>query len=83
MKRNPAVKEEAYALLETLLTDVLSRLLGDRVTVATGAIAEIEKLCDAVSSNASPSLKKAINRLKADLKDGELLKKFGIKVAKP
>ena len=83
MKHNPAIKEEAYNLLQTLLTDVLSRLLGNKVTVATGVIAEIENLCDAVSSKASPSLKKDINRVKADLKDGELLKKFGIKVAKP
>ena len=83
MKHNPAIKEEAYALLQTLLTDVLSRLLGNRVTVAPGVRTEIEKLCDALSSKASPSLKKDINKIKADIKDGELLKKFGIEVAKP
>jgi len=83
MERNPAIKEEAYTLLHTLLPDILSRLLGNRITVSPGIIEEIEKLCDAVSIKASPSLKKDINRVKADIKDGELLKKFGIEVARP
>jgi hypothetical protein len=83
MKHNPAIRETAYELLQTSFSYVLSRLIGNSVIVAPGFIAEIEKLCDAVSIKASPSLKKDINRVKADLKGGELLKKFGIEVAKP
>jgi hypothetical protein len=83
MECNPAIKEEAYTLLHTLLPDILSRLLGNRVTVAPGVMAEIEKLCDVLSSKASPSLKKEINKVKSDLKDGKLLKYFGVDVTKP
>jgi len=83
MECNPAIKETAYTLLHTLLPDILSRLLGNRVTVAPGVMAEIEKLCDVLSNKASPSLQKDINKAKADIKNGELLKKFGVDVTKP
>jgi len=83
MKYNPAIKETTYELLHASFSYILSRLIGDSVTVPPAFIAEIEKLCDAVSIKASPSLKKDINRVKADLKNGGLLKAFGVEAAKP
>ena len=58
-------------------------MLGNKVTVPPGLIAEIEKLCDTMSREASPFLKGDIRKVKADLRKRELLEKFGVEVAKP
>jgi hypothetical protein len=79
MERNPAIKEKAYNLLQTSFPYVLSRLLGNKVTIPSEAVNEIERLCDAMSREASPSLKEDIKKVKTDLKSGELFRKFGIK----
>ncbi|MCX5887156.1 MAG: SBBP repeat-containing protein [Proteobacteria bacterium] len=79
MKQNPAIREKAYNLFQTSFPYVLSRLLGNKVTIPSEVVNEIERLCDAMSREASPSLKEDIKKVKTDLKSGELFRKFGIK----
>jgi hypothetical protein len=82
IKRNPAIRERIYDLLTSALPDMVSLLLGNKVTISREVVEEIGLLCDAFSREASPALKGDINRVKADLRSGKLFKEFGIRLKK-
>ena len=79
MERNPAIRNQTYTILERAFPYMLSLLQGKRATIPQQMIDEAESFCGAVGTVASPSFRRDLATVRTELKNGELLKKFGVK----
>ena len=77
--KNPSLAADARNILNTMLPEVKAAAQGKAVTISQAQIDGIISILNAIGSEASPDLKRSIQRIKRDLGQKKILDKMGIK----
>lgn len=73
----PSILAEAGRVIDELLPGVQARLEGKKMSLSGEQAAHIESLLNHLEVKTSPQLKKAIKKVRGDLREGILFKQFG------
>jgi hypothetical protein len=80
LAKNPAIAADARNILNTMLSEMETAVQGKSVTISQADIDDITAILIAISTEASPDLKRSIQRIKRDLRQKSMLSKIGIKI---
>jgi len=78
--KNPAIAADARTMLNTMLPEVKVVVQGKSVTISQAEINKIISVLNEIGREASPDLKRSIQRIKKDIKQKKILNKLGIKI---
>jgi cysteine-rich repeat protein len=80
MRRHPDLRARARSLLMQLLPTVRASLAGKPATLTAADLAAIESLLEAFAASAEPGLRADIEAVLRELREGSVLKDFGISI---
>jgi len=80
LMQDPLLRKEVRKLINELLPYVNSLQEGKKVSLSKGKIAHIDSVLKRFESKASPQLKKAIKKVRRDVRKGIVFKRFGMSV---
>ena len=80
--QNPLLTDETKEIIDGLLPGIKTLLKGETTSLSEEQVARIELLFNHFEPKASPQLKKVIEKVIKDLREGILFKQFGITVHK-
>jgi hypothetical protein len=78
MKADDAIRVQAMNLLYNIIPDVLASSDSNRVVSDKATAIEIENICNMIGRKASPKLKKVIEKLKRDIREGKIFEQLDI-----
>ena len=79
LAKNSSITAEAKNILNTMLPEVDAAVQGKAVTISQAQSDGIISVLNAIENEASPDLKRSIQRIKRDLRQKSVLGKMGIK----
>ena len=81
MLNKPAIAADARKTLDSLEPDIRAAAQGKEVTISQAKVSKIISVLNKISSECSPELSRAIQRVKRDLKEKKALGRMGVKVS--
>ena len=72
------IRAGALELILKIMPDITSLIEGKEVILESERLEEVEELIDNLESYASPGLKKTLNMIRRDIKNQQVLYKFGV-----
>lgn len=77
LKTDNTIRTQAMNMLYNIIPDVIASLESGKISFKQVSDGEIENFCKMVDSKASPRLKRAIEKLRRDIKEGIIFEQLG------
>lgn len=78
MLEDPALRMDTFAMIERFTPDIERRLAGEKVSVSTADLRDLESVLRAFESQAQPTLRSDLEDLRAGLRKGSLTDLIGV-----
>lgn len=82
LAKNPAIAADAKTMLNTMLPEVEAAVQGKSATISQSELDSITSILNAISTEASPDLKRSIKKIKRDIGKKKILSEVGINKVK-